>query len=231
MSPRRQTTPLCIPAPSTNVVTKYIEYWDKNKSMKHYRKQEELIEHLFNPENPTPNDDPVLVLEKVCVLESFYSTNLVKNGLDALVRMAEFICGFKSFDDRLKEGNVELIDEIVRRWKKQNEENKYCLSFATKYCFHHNRQKFYIYDNKVMKMLRHFKNDFKNPFTDMQLKRVKAGHKDHRDVYKCYHDVYEQFMSHYFESNDIPDYGNQRCRNWCVDKYLWMLGKGILLGK
>ena len=213
-----QSGTLNTPTPSPEEVKKYIEHWNKHPDYHHYRKQEELIERLFNPENPTPNIDPILVLEKVCVLETFYSTNLVRNnGLDALVRMVEFILDFKDFDDRLKEGYTSFIDEIVRRWKEQGGKN--CLSFATKYCFHHNRQHFHIYDSKVVDALLHFKEGFGGERSDAQIKNHM------KRSYTYYHICYEVFIGRYFEDDYAPDYGNQRCRYWCLDKYLWLLGK------
>jgi len=208
--------------PRSEDVKKYIEFWNSSPDFYHYRKQEELIEHLFNPANPTPNTDPVLVLEKVCVLETFYSTNLVRNsGLDALVRMAELILDYKDFDERLREGYTSFIEEIVRRWKDRGGRN--CLSFATKYCFHHNRQHFHIFDRKVVDALLRFKESFGGECSDTEIKRrMKAS-------YTCYHLWYEFFISHYFESDYAPDYGKQRGRNWCLDKYLWLLGKEIVV--
>lgn len=210
--------------PSPDEVKKYIEHWNNQPDYHHYRKQEELIERLFNPENPSLNTDPVLVLEKVCVLETFYSTNLVRNnGLDALVRMAELILDFKDFDERLKEGYTSFVEEIVKRWKDQGRKN--CLSFATKYCFHHNRRHFHIYDRNVVDALLYFKESLQvgTETTDTQIKnRMKAD-------YTFYHLCYEFFISHHFEDDYAPDYGQQRCRNWCLDKYLWLLGKGVVV--
>jgi hypothetical protein len=66
-----------------------------------------------------------------------------------------------------------------------------------------------------------FKEDLGRQLSDTQTKnQMKAS-------YTFYHLWYEFFISHYFEPDYAPDYGNQRCRNWCLDKYLWLLGRGV----
>ena len=109
--------------------------YDDSKEYEHYRDQEEVIVDIFS-QYPS-NNDKKSVLLKVCVLDSFYSTNLKIYGIHEVV---EKILNL-SIDKALKVGDTGVIEKIANFTNSKGKQ-AFLYSFASKYCFHHNKDKF-----------------------------------------------------------------------------------------
>ena len=100
---------------------------------KNYGPEFELITKCFSkyPENT----DPCIVAFKVCLIDSTNTTNLGRHKSRVNIdELANHICKIKNIDQRLKDGDPTLVNEIA------NVNNKINLfSFASKYCCYHNR--------------------------------------------------------------------------------------------
>lgn len=131
------------------------------------------------------------VLIKCAALNQLYSTNIF-----SLTAMAKHIHDIINLDDRLKAGDITLIEEIanIRNVKRR------FYSFATKYCAMHQPQLFSIYDSNVHRVLKHY-----HPYTDAFLRN-----------YDTYRQALRSFQSAYRLDPLSP---------WQLDKYLWQLGK------
>ena len=135
------------------------------------------------------------VLIKCAVIDNFSSTNVFD-----LYKMAEHILG-KHIDERLKDGDYSLVDDIAKIEIGGKERTFY--SFASKYCHYHNPEKFAIYDSYVAKVLCVFLNKKENELRD----------------YKTFMEALNDFSQRYHLEN--YKYDN-------LDKYLWRLGRWYL---
>ena len=202
------------PKPCPEQVEKYLAQWHSDE-MKHYQDQEAKIEELFRKPNTVnidrQKDSYNDILFKTLMLNSFYSTKL-----QAPLVVVNYIAGIDDFYSRINSSDTDyqLVDEIA----KENDiyvgsDEKYgtkrnCFSFATKYCHHHEPEKYRIYDNYVAKVLIYFQNCdnfFRENFTEQKLKN-----------YRFFHEVWDKFKNFYKLS---------QFTNWEIDKYLWLLGK------
>ena len=160
------------------------------------------------------------VLIKVSVLNAFYSTRLSQASY--VLPMAEHIVkNHKEIDSSLGKGRAELVNLIALC------RNKYCISFATKYCSfsakHHNHRRGYpIYDSLAIKSLAYYeeKEEYKSGVFSKNGKkakgldnRVKA--KNRRDISEFY-DVMDGFAKHF----ELTAFSYKE-----LDKFLWQVGK------
>ena len=86
------------------------------------------------------------VLIKVCLLNDFYSTNI----LDTF-RVAKHILNL-DIDKRLKAGDLGLINDIAIVTMKSSKSRNF-YSFASKYCAHHQANIYAIFDFFVQKKI------------------------------------------------------------------------------
>ncbi len=183
-----------IPCPCDEEVEKYLQRWEKDE---HYCSQESALNMLFHekcPENKNIKD----ILLKVSTLNDFYSTNIMST-----YTMALHIYNL-NIDERLKEGDLTLIDDIKKITI--NGKNKTCYSFATKYCSHHKEGIYPIYDRYVDKVLKHFRDKDKFPsFSNDELRN-----------YEQFKQVICEFKKYY----NLKKYTFKQ-----IDHYLWLLGK------
>lgn len=184
-----------IPTPTKEIIEKYLKKWDNLDE--HYVWQESSLNKLFYKDYKK-NTDLNEILVKCCCLNDFYSTNIF-----SVYSVAKQIYKL-NIDERLKKGDISLVDEIANVQIAGKNKNFY--SFATKYCCYHNPDKFPIYDSFVDDMLWHFQK--KDKFSDF--KRIQL-----RD-YKIFNQVIYDFRKYYgLEKFGIRD----------IDKYLWIAGK------
>jgi hypothetical protein len=136
--------------PNIKFINKYKEEFDKNN--KH---SENLINCLIS--NYPENNKVEIVLLKVITINSLYSTNIY-NG----IKIAEHIKNISNFDNRIQEGDENLINDIAMghgiKTKKKSKEY-YFYSFATKYCSIHNNNCYPIYDNILSRLLKKYKEE------------------------------------------------------------------------
>lgn len=184
---------LNIPTPRQSQLQYYLKEWDKLES---YRNQESALNKLFHRTYPQNNDlDEVLV--KVATLNDFYSTRIMN-----IFAVAKHIKGISCIDERLKNGDESLVDEIANVC----ELGKNFYSFATKFCAHHNDADFAIFDRYVERILMHFKGDF---ISDSFVKKA-----DLRE-YPIFKKILRDFKAHYAIEATLKE----------LDKYIWQLGK------
>jgi hypothetical protein len=109
----------------------------------------------------------------------------------------------ENIDERLANGNLQLVNEIAKINIAGKDKNFY--SFATKFCSHHNQEDYPIYDSYVDKMLRHFRKiDHFAKFKNEELKN-----------YSRFKEILLEFKDHYKLGCSLKD----------LDRYLWQAGK------
>ncbi len=182
-----------VPTPSIEQVEYWLGQWDK---LEDYYAQEMAVDKVFS----TFNSNEVLenILIKCSVLNDFYSTNIFK-----IYPVAKHILSLH-IDRRIKEGDPSLVDDIAKLNIGGKEKNFY--SFASKYCSHHNKLDFPIYDSYVHKVLKYFRDvDRFYTFDESDLK------------------IYPNFKSILIEFSKF--YGLEKYNLKELDKYLWQFGK------
>ena len=156
---RRQKSDIVISKPSAIEVGKYLKTW---KNLKNYQLQEDALNKLFFELLPS-NEEISVILLKVATLNDFYSTNIF-----SVYPVAQHILSL-TIDERLKQGDVTLVNEIQN--VTINGVTRKFYSFSTKYCSHHNPNEYPIYDSYVEKVLKSFrKTDRFFNFKDADLK-------------------------------------------------------------
>ena len=183
-----------IPTPTSDEVNNWLKKWD---SLPDYTTQEEAIDELFQGYYNS-NKSLKNIIIKCSVLNDFYSTNIFK-----VYPVARHILEL-DIDDRLKNGDISLVNEIANNKISGKEKNFY--SFASKYCSHHNQEEYPIYDYYVDQMLRHFRNvDVFFDFDNNDLKN-----------YEKFKNILLKFREFYkLEKFSLKD----------LDRYLWQVGK------
>lgn len=184
--------------PSVAEVNKYL---NKLETFEHYVNQGKALDKLLKllPENKELSD----ILLKVSAINDFYSTNIF-----AIHTVAQHILNIKDIDQRLKAGDMTLINEIARVTIQKKE--KYFYSFATKYCSNHNPVGFPIYDRFVDKMLYFFYKEYR--FIKSKFKR--ADLRNYEKFYQVLLEFQKEFNLEQFTLREL-------------DHYLWLLGKEI----
>ena len=174
-------------------------YLAKRETLQNYVLQENALEKLFKwiPNNNDIND----VLLKSSTLNDFYSTNIFN-----IYAVAQHILTIPNLDERLKQGDLELVDEI--KAIVINGKQKKFYSFATKYCCHHNPERFPIYDSYVDKILIALNKAY--PFANFKQIELKN--------YKRFNEVLVKFQKEFgLETFSLRE----------LDTYLWLLGKEL----
>lgn len=186
-----------IPCPCEVEVEKYLRKWE---TLGNYVLQEKAIVEIFaqRPTNQMIED----VLIKVCLLNDFYSTNI----LDTF-RVAKHILNL-DIDKRLKAGNLGLINDIAIVTMKNGKSRNF-YSFASKYCAHHQADVYAIFDSFVQKDLLYFAK--KDKFCEFK--------RDDLKNYKEFSRILREFIKFY----NLKRYSLRQ-----IDQYLWLLGKEYL---
>lgn len=183
-----------IPTPTSDEVNNWLKKW---ASLPDYTTQEEAIDELFQGYYNS-NKSLKNIIIKCSVLNDFYSTNIFK-----VYPVARHILEL-DIDDRLKNGDISLVNEIANNKISGKEKNFY--SFASKYCSHHNQEEYPIYDYYVDQMLRHFRNV--DAFFDFDNNDLKN--------YEKFKNILLKFREFYkLEKFSLKD----------LDRYLWQAGK------
>lgn len=214
--------------PSIDEVKKYHRVWE---SLVNYREHESALSYLFRGEDSPfkENKDISKVIIKVVALNDFYSTNIYR-----VHDVANNILNIKDFDKRLQKGDLSLIEDlrklVFRSYSIGKGSNSYLwnkkeldiYSFATKYCSHHQPDKFPIYDKYVDKVLTKLKRQHSEVFnfenfdtqdTKRPLEERKKGTlKDYKVFVEQINNLRNKFNLKQFSFKDI-------------DRYLWQLGK------
>lgn len=184
------------------------------KDLGAYTIQEEILCNLFRKYPANSNFEEVVY--KTTMLDSFYSTNLRfndktlsadKDSKSGIIEVARVILNITDFDERVKNGDIKLVDQIVNT-AKQDKSMKSVYSFATKYCSFHNPKVYPICDSFVKEELKYYRNQKVNEF--------KFKNED-LENYSGFVNVVNIFMNKF---NLIDKYTIKQ-----VDQYLWLVGK------
>jgi len=141
------------------------------------------------------------IYKKVVLLNSLYSTNIY-----ATFEVAINISKIKNFEKRVENGDLTLVKEIRKNLIGDSIKDFY--SFATKYCHHHNPNKYPIYDSYVEGMLIDY------------LYELEPGKRVYQSKMKEY-DYFKMNIDHLAELWDLSsDYLYAK-----LDKFLWQKGK------
>ena len=179
--------------PSIEDVEWFVNYW---KGLPNYSDQELALDKLFMvlcPKNDCIED----ILIKCSALNDFYSTNIFD-----IHTLARHILDLK-IDERLQNGDYSLIDVIAN--VEVNGKVHCFYSFATKYCSHHQPEKYAIYDNYVERVLLSLNK--KEPFANFKKEQLKD--------YATYMGAILSFRQHF----GLTKYSIKE-----LDQYLWQLG-------
>lgn len=191
---RKEKPEIVISKPSAIEVEKYLKSW---KNLKNYQLQEDALDKLFFELLPS-NEEISDILLKVATLNDFYSTNIF-----SVYPVAEHILSLR-IDERLKQGDVTLVNEIQN--VTINGVTRKFYSFSSKYCSHHNPNEYPIYDSYVEKVLKYFRK------TDKFFNLKNADLKDYQE----FKNIIIAFREYYgLEEFNLKE----------IDQYLWQLGK------
>ena len=180
--------------PSVKDAEWFIKYWQELPS---YNNQESALDKLFMELCPK-NDNIEDILIKCSALNDFYSTNIFD-----IHTVAQHILSLK-IDGRLEKGDMSLVDEIAHI--EVNRKDHFFYSFATKYCSHHQPEKYAIYDSYVEQVL--ISMNKREHFSDFKREDLKD--------YSKYMSVIRAFQQCF----GLMQYNIKQ-----LDQYLWQLGK------
>lgn len=189
--------------PSIEELKKYHSQWNE---LKKYVEHEEALKFIFQ-EDPRFRQNVELncIIIKCSSLNDFYSTNIYD-----IHAMAVNILGIENIDERLRSGDSSIIPEIAMLKVRKNDGKEHMInhySFATKYCSHHQPDKFPIFDRYVEHVLK-------------DLKIIYSGYLnyDERNLRN-----YENFRKAIDEVRDTFGLGEYSYKD--IDRYIWQLGK------
>ena len=180
--------------PSVEDAEWFLNYW---KELPSYSNQESALDKLFMVLCPK-NDNIEDILIKCSSLNDFYSTNIFD-----IHTVAQHILSLK-IDERLNRGDRSLVDEIAH--VEVNGRDHFFYSFATKYCSHHQPDKYAIYDSYVEKVL--LTMNKREPFANFKLEDLKD------------YDTYMSVVKSFQQKFGLMQYTIKQ-----LDQYLWQLGK------
>ncbi|EAK0979960.1 hypothetical protein L8X52_06050 [Campylobacter lari] len=183
------------------VLINFLNKYKHSKEYKHYREQEKIIEYLFN--SYPDNKNKISIFLKTCIIDNFYSTNLKMHGIND---MADWILKL-DIDKALKTGNPCVVEQIANFTNSKNKKI-FLYSFASKYCFHHNKQKYVIYDQFISKSLIYFNKKYN--FSSFCF--TKNNLKNYKNLIK----IINEFKIFY----KLNNFSNRE-----IDHMLWIYGK------
>lgn len=181
----------------------YLTKWDKKAD---YVAQERALQALFHRRDADYLSESDLLV-KCATLNDFYGTNIFK-----VYHVVQHYLRIGHLAERLEAGDLTLVEELRRvPVPIQGGGTKYIdrYSFATKFCSHHNSDRFPIYDSYVAHVLKAFRK------SDPQFVFATAALRD-----------YEQFVAVILQFKEL--YGLTKYGVKDIDRYLWQLGKEML---
>lgn len=211
--------------------------YNSNK-YENYREQEKVVENIFSENGVFAKlgreNLQQIVLLKVSVLDSFYSTNLAKFGIYEVAKHIAELEVESKIHQKIRNANPKNYDELkgiieqIAECERKDSKKKVFYSFATKYCFHHNQNAFRIYDSFVREVLVFFNNGksdtsnakFNIPSelvgTNFYGKKLTNKELKDYDTYNTFLQAIDEFAKHYgLENENTRD----------LDHFLWILGK------
>lgn len=205
-----------------------------------YRKQEKVIENIFSKggifAKLEQENLQQIVLLKVSVLDSFYSTNLAKFGIYEVAKHIAELESQKQIHQKIRNATQHNYDELkdiieqIAECKRKDSKKKVFYSFATKYCFHHNQNAFRIYDSFVREVLVFFNNGKSNKsnakkFADIPSELIGTNFFDTKLIDTTLRKInnYDTFLQAIDRFAEFYGLKNENTRD--LDHFLWILGK------
>ncbi len=180
----------------------YLKRWENLES---YPEQEKTLGMLFRCWDRNEDFDRVMV--KVATLDKFYSTQL-----RSVVDVSKHIQSIPNFDNRLKDGDLRLVDEICTM------KNYTPFSFASKYCSWGNPEKYPIYDKYVALVLSYYRD--KDSFTNIKVNLSSTNSK------KSYENQFYPIIKAFRDYYGLTKYSFKE-----LDRFIWLFGKEHFGGK
>ena len=180
--------------PSVKDAEWFLDYWKNHPS---YSNQEKALDKLFM-DICKKNDNIEDILIKCSSLNDFYSTNIFD-----IHTVAQHILSLH-IDERLENGDHSLVNDIAH--VEVNGKDHFFYSFATKYCSHHQPERYAIYDSYVENVLVSMNN--RKPYANFKREELKD--------YETYMSVIRAFQQRF----GLMQYNIKQ-----LDQYLWQLGK------
>lgn len=196
-----------------------LQKWDKKVATDpKYGKEQMLIEQMIT-KYPS-NKDLLEIAMKVSLIDLTNSTQLTnyKSKL-SLYDVAEIILSIQNIDERIKCGDVALVSELARLCKNANNGNGVNLfSFASKYCFYHNRYAYgrcdySIYDNVVAGNL------YKYATKSLPLSKTKPDSWRINFQYEVFHSYIGNLLDEYGITSSVKN------RREMFDHFLWFANR------
>lgn len=214
-----------------------LEIYDSDK-YESYREQEKVIENIFSENGVFAKlgreNLEQIVLLKVSVLDSFYSTNLAKFGIYEVAKHITELEQKDQIHQKIRNANPQNYNKLkdivkqIAECKRKDDKKKVFYSFATKYCFHHNQNAFRIYDSFVREVLVLFNNgksDTSNKFADIPSELVGTNFFEKKliDTKLRKLENYDTFLKAIDRFAEFYGLENEKTRD--LDHFLWILGK------
>lgn len=180
--------------PSVKDAEWFLAYWNNSKEAS---AQESALNKLFMDickQNNCIED----ILIKCSSLNDFYSTNIFD-----IHTVAQHILSL-NIDGRLRNGDRSLVNDIAH--VEVNGKDHFFYSFATKYCSHHQPERYAIYDSYVEKVL-----------LSMNKRKHFANFKREELIN---YDTYMSVIRAFQQAFGLMNYNIKQ-----LDQYLWQLGK------
>ena len=211
--------------------------YNSNK-YENYREQEKVVENIFSENGVFAKlgreNLQQIVLLKVSVLDSFYSTNLAKFGIYEVAKHITKLEQKDQIHQKIRNANPQNYNELknivkqIAECKRQDGKAKVFCSFATKYCFHHNQNAFRIYDSFVREVLVFFNNgksDKSNAKFNISSKLVGTNFFEKKliDTKLRKLENYDTFLKAIDRFAEFYGLENENTRD--LDHFLWILGK------
>ncbi|STP13484.1 hypothetical protein [Helicobacter cinaedi] len=211
--------------------------YNSNK-YENYREQEKVVENIFSENGVFAKlgreNLQQIVLLKVSVLDSFYSTNLAKFGIYEVAKHITKLEQKDQIHQKIRNANPQNYNELknivkqIAECKRKDDKKKVFYSFATKYCFHHNQNAFRIYDSFVREVLVFFNNgksDTSNKFADIPSELVGTNFYGKKliDTKLRKLENYDTFLKAIDRFAKFYGLKNENTRD--LDHFLWILGK------
>jgi len=173
------------------------------KATNNYGKEDDLITDCFK--RFPLNNDITIVAMKVGLINITNSTHVSQHkSLISAVEIAECIVNINNIDERIKNGDPEVVNEIAR-----SNGNINLFSFATKYCCYHNKNLYGRDDYSILDTV--LKDHLPDYFADITTGQIKKWVKSYD--YKSYND---------YLTNKLDDLGiNVPFRKRKLDHYIW----------
>lgn len=205
---------MAIKIPTDKTLQSYLKKRYSGKSGDAYRIQDEILTDLF--EKYKNNKSFGVCVSKSTILNAFYSTYIIniRGVAEKIYSKAD------ELDKALKKGDYKAV-EIIRHTGKQD-----IYSFATKYCFFSNPEKYSIYDKYVALLLTDYSLEYKL-YENPAFKNLYKNRRISKSAIQSDLRNYEIFMKYINAFMGLCGTNDRML----IDNFLWIKGKELYPNK